>query len=816
SDGSDEGDSDGSDEGDSDGSDEGDSDGSDEGDSEKSGNEGLRTENSLEQSTRTTTSSRALPTLLLYLAAVFFFVKGAAAYVLMEAGGGLAPFIALIPGLWLDLLLLTSFFWLLWPLRDRSLSWAFLPVAMGAGLFSAASWTSFLVTQTWMTWQRLRGDENMTLKDVGQLGEYLAPGIAVVTTSILLIAPAYFLIRRTRLGKDLRQKRVGFALPATAVLLFAIDIFTGPLGLYGLSEQPLVELVSSAFAKVEKETEPLSSAEFQKVHRTLVPMDEGDVPPALQSPKNVVLYLAEGIPWSATSFSDVVDTTPNIKRRFEKYGVLFDNYYTHTHRSIHAIFSTICSLYPPATVDAMTALHPRIDCGSLMEKINEVPDIHQGLFHGGRFSFANKLAILARRGFDVTLDAEDLGTQKKPNGKKWGETWWGIDDRAVVDAALAFVDSVPKDEPFFLMIIPIAPHEPYNIPKDAKVPKTIKGGTKKRNKFLRSVQFSDQVFERLMKGLEERGRYDDTLIAYAPDHGNYIDEPSRPTRGKRMLYQGNVHVPLVFLHKNSFAGERTHRLASQIDLSPTLTRAIGGPLHPQDWGQDLFSSSYKRKRVYLLKTRGASPFVGLVDGDWKFMHELNAGRSELYNLKDDPDEMENLVEDFPARVRKYATDAIRFRHAQRKTLLVFPSLVEKGADAKELFSAAKLVCQGKPCPKGMSIKVAECKGKWAKAPCLQLKIPKEETLIVELPASVVGTYDSIRVKWWNRERQKVDKASIALRYGALQINPRPKQHRGVQHRVLPIPHTRLGAEEKVYLEITALEKMGPVLEFFEH
>lgn len=760
-------------------------------------------------------SSRAWPTVVVYLAIVFALTKLAATLVLIRDGGTLAPLVAWLPGLWLDVLLWTAAWWLTRPLARHPAAWGLVLPAVGLALYQAGSWTSFLVTQTWLTWQRLRGDEEVKIGDLGELGaSYGVPMIVLMVLMLVAVGVAWRLTCRERLVDGLRSFRVGLIAPVVALVLFVVDLGTASYGLYGLSEQPLVELFTSATTPPEPTKAPLKRKDWLRLHRPTAIVDEGLSPPSpRETPKNLVLYLAEGIPTEHTSFGDKVDTTPHVKRRWEDHGLLFDNFYTHTHRSIHAIFSVVCSEYPPPTLDAMTALHPRIDCGSLMETLKTVPGLHQGLFHGGRFSFANKLALLSGRGFEVTRDAEDLSMPDK-----WREDWWGIDDRAVADAALSWVDTVPDDEGFFLLIIPIAPHEPYDIPDVKEVPARIAGGTSEANKYLRAVTFADIAFERLMKGLEERGRYEDTMTVWVPDHGNHIDEPSRPSRGKRMLYEQNVQVPLVFLQPGAFGGGglRTHRLAAQIDLSPTLTAMMGADEDPRDKGQDLFSSSYEQRRVYLLKTRGNSPFIGLVDGKYKFIFDIRPKRLELYDLETDPEELENIAEDHLPRVSGYARDGVRFRESQRQTLLNVPALDEETGDLEALFEKATISCAGAPCPKEVSMRVVECKGNWAKAPCLSFSVPANLTIDVALPGSIVGRFDSVRVRWWNRERRKAKTAELSMQYGDKVIPPRPTWHDHDTYRVLSVPHDVLEGQPPIVVSITSPVAHKPMIEFTEH
>src|SRR5690606_2421724 len=126
--------------------------------------------------------------------------------------------------------------------------------------------------------------------------------------------------------------------------------------------------------------------------------------------KNVIVVLAEGVPWRYTSFGEGGrDATPNLRRRVEQEGLLFERFYAHYHSSIQSIFSLVCSAYPPLYVreGPVIAQTPRIDCGELSEHL-ERGGRSVGLFHGGRFAYYDKLSLLGGRGYDVTLDAEGL------------------------------------------------------------------------------------------------------------------------------------------------------------------------------------------------------------------------------------------------------------------------------------------------------------------------------------------------------------------------------------------------------------------------
>jgi antitoxin component HigA of HigAB toxin-antitoxin module len=62
-------------------------------------------------------------------------------------------------------------------------------------------------------------------------------------------------------------------------------------------------------------------------------------------------------------------------------------------------------------------------------------------------------------------------------------------------------------------------------------------------------------------------------------------------------------------------------------------------------------------------------FLGLRDGRWKFIYELESGRAKLFNLSIDPDETKNLAVAEPGPVEAYRTLLQRWAAAQRGLIL---------------------------------------------------------------------------------------------------------------------------------------------------
>jgi len=154
-----------------------------------------------------------------------------------------------------------------------------------------------------------------------------------------------------------------------------------------------------------------------------------------------------------------------------------------------------------------------------------------GLFHSGQFNFYNKLALLGRRGYAVELDAAELAKTSRRETQQWG-----IDDRAMVDATLHWVDTLPKSQRFAALMIGVSPHYPYWLPRDytGPFPKD-----SREHEFLNGVAFVDTAFEQLLRGFEQRGLYDDTLFVWLETTAT-----TSPNRSARRLGCGSSTSPI--------------------------------------------------------------------------------------------------------------------------------------------------------------------------------------------------------------------------------------------------------------------------------
>lgn len=279
-------------------------------------------------------------------------------------------------------------------------------------------------------------------------------------------------------------------------------------------------------------------------------------------------------------------------------------------------------------------------------------------------------------GFDRDFDTFDsmdgaLEAHKAPSGQT--TTSWSVGDLQrrsdeTTDRALAFAAGTKR--PFFLWIHYWDPHDPMLMPPDEFL-KSVSdrdwNNAGKDQTYAVEVKYLDQEIGRLFAGLRALGVYDDTIVAVTADHGQGLEDGKlrHDWMLHRMLYQEQIHVPLILRIPGGPSGRAVPDLVRTVDIAPTLMDYGGLPADDTLDGRTLrpliegegdeprvayadqingydFNASGVRRRP------GADFMYCLVKGDWKLIYKPSLpDKSELYDLRADPDELENRYGDQP-------------------------------------------------------------------------------------------------------------------------------------------------------------------------
>ena len=267
--------------------------------------------------------------------------------------------------------------------------------------------------------------------------------------------------------------------------------------------------------------------------------------------------------------------------------------------------------------------------------------------------------------------------------------------------ALEFIEN-HKDEPFFLYYPSVIPHAELKVPEEYMaayrgkyLPEKIYKGTdsgpsykmggygsqsESHAAFVGMVDYLDKTVGDIMNKLEELGLTDNTILFFSSDNGPHMEGGADPRyfnsngiyKGfKRDLYEGGIRVPLLVSWPGQIEpGSLSDHISSFWDMFPTFADLAGGEHSAVVDGitmlPELLGRDKQKVHEYLyweFHERGGRVAVRM--GDWKGVrYKVNQNPDaalELYDLKTDPGEENNIAEKNPEIVKRME-EIIRNNH----------------------------------------------------------------------------------------------------------------------------------------------------------
>jgi choline-sulfatase len=162
------------------------------------------------------------------------------------------------------------------------------------------------------------------------------------------------------------------------------------------------------------------------------------------------------------------------------------------------------------------------------------------------------------------------------------------------------------------------------------------------------VSFLDDNIGRVLSALQEEGLAENTLVAYASDHGDNLG--TRTFWGKCTMYEESAGVPLILKGPVIPAGLRVATPASLVDAYPTIIEAVGEELTSEEKalpGCSLLRliDGQEADRTVFSEYHAAGSLTGVFMvrfGRHKYVH-YDGYRPQLYDLEADPLETRDLA-----------------------------------------------------------------------------------------------------------------------------------------------------------------------------
>lgn len=232
------------------------------------------------------------------------------------------------------------------------------------------------------------------------------------------------------------------------------------------------------------------------------------------------------------------------------------------------------------------------------------------------------------------------------------------------DWSIDYIEERKKSKkPFFLFLAYNAPHFPVQPPKEwiEKVKKREPQLTEKRANLVALIEHLDDRIGDVIQTLKDQGIYENTLLIFTSDNGGHLPDFANNglfRDGKQSMYEGGLRVPTciswplkikkgVISNTNWLSMDLFPTLLEVAELEPNVvfeSKSMLGELINQEVRDN------ETRTFYFTRREGGNVYNGSCSyairyGDWKLVRNKPSSPMELFNLKSDPFEKLNVIEE---------------------------------------------------------------------------------------------------------------------------------------------------------------------------
>lgn len=267
--------------------------------------------------------------------------------------------------------------------------------------------------------------------------------------------------------------------------------------------------------------------------------------------------------------------------------------------------------------------------------------------------------------------------------------------QVLTDKSVDWIKQQSNETPFFLYFAAVAVHRPIT-------PSDYMRGMSDCGPYGDFIQDVDLSVGQIVETLKYLNLYDNTIIIFSSDNGGVVDErkPETPEaqaveyglkingdlKGrKHTIWEGGTNVPFIVTWPGKVEqGSVSNDLVNIIDIFATASEITGKGLPAnKDVAPDSFSflpSLLKKDNDHprgSMVTADSKGMHAIRIGDWKFidntppegfpeskMRQYQGAKQQLYNLKEDPGEENDVLDKYPEKTKELLAELNRIRNAK--------------------------------------------------------------------------------------------------------------------------------------------------------
>ena len=370
-------------------------------------------------------------------------------------------------------------------------------------------------------------------------------------------------------------------------------------------------------------------------------------PERLKQHPNVVVIIMESMAFYKTGIGgSKVNPTPNLDALAKK-SIFFNNFFTPTVATARSVFAAVTSLPDISKVQTGTRNPFVVNQHAIM---GEIKDYEKFYFLGGSANWGNIRGILS-------YNIPNLHVYEEGSYKAQRVDVWGISDLDLFKESIAGINKIEAEIPFVAIVQTSGFHRPYTIPNNSDDFKSIKISDQELKDYgfesleeFNAMRLQDYSLGRFIEMAKKEKWYDNTIFMVFGDHGLTHNNAINVADWTKSLAD-HYHVPFLIHSPRYIKPGIETKVASEMDVMPTLAGLIGVPYKTRSFGRDLFNPKFDNYRAAFSYNWYAPFHLTLIDKDFYFEYIPYNNQGKLVKHTDGLDD-ENARQKFPEKYQE--------------------------------------------------------------------------------------------------------------------------------------------------------------------